>query len=82
MHQGTLALVTSGGTAGLGRETVRVLTAAGADVVLTARSADAGQRVAQELVASGVKVGSAILSEQLDTSELCAPQCTHDPHES
>lgn len=53
----TLSLL-SGGNAGLGRETVRVLAAAGADVVFTSRSAEAGQRVAQELATSGVKVCS------------------------
>ena len=49
-------LTPAGGNAGLGRETVRVLAAAGAHVVLTTRSAERGQRVAKELAAGALKV--------------------------
>ena len=45
-----------GGTAGLGVETARCLAAAGADVTITARSAAAGEKVAADITASGVKV--------------------------
>jgi short chain dehydrogenase len=50
------AYLNAGGNAGLGRETVRVLAAAGADVVFTSRSAERGQQVAKEIEAGGVKV--------------------------
>jgi short chain dehydrogenase len=49
-------LTPAGGNAGLGRETVRVLAAAGAHVVFTTRSAERGQQVAKELAAGGLKV--------------------------
>jgi NAD(P)-dependent dehydrogenase (short-subunit alcohol dehydrogenase family) len=45
----------AGGNSGLGKETARCLAAAGADVTLTARSAQAGDDVAAELKATGVK---------------------------
>ncbi len=45
---GTSALVT-GGTTGLGMETARALAAAGATVVITARSADKGAAAISEL---------------------------------
>ena len=49
-------LTPAGGNAGLGRETVRVLAAAGAHVVFTTRSAERGQQVAKELATGGLKV--------------------------
>lgn len=51
------ALVT-GGNSGIGVETVRALAHAGAHVILTSRSVEAGQTVADEIKASGVKVSS------------------------
>jgi NAD(P)-dependent dehydrogenase (short-subunit alcohol dehydrogenase family) len=45
--RGKTAIVT-GGTAGLGRETTRVLAMAGAHVIFTARDAAKGQRLAEE----------------------------------
>lgn len=48
----------AGGNSGLGKETARCLAAAGADVTLTARSAQAGDDVAAELQATGVKVST------------------------
>lgn len=46
----------AGGNSGIGAETVRALAAAGANVVLTARSPKAGEKVAADIKASGVKV--------------------------
>ena len=45
-------VIVTGGASGIGRETARALAAAGADVTLAVRNADAGQRVALEIVAS------------------------------
>jgi NAD(P)-dependent dehydrogenase (short-subunit alcohol dehydrogenase family) len=42
----------TGGTSGIGLETARALAAAGAEVTLAVRNADAGQRVASEIVAT------------------------------
>ena len=52
----------AGGNSGLGKETARCLAAAGADVTLTARSAQAGNDVAAELQATGVKVSTTVAS--------------------
>jgi NAD(P)-dependent dehydrogenase (short-subunit alcohol dehydrogenase family) len=41
-----------GGASGIGLETARALAAAGAEVTLAFRNADAGQRVASEIVAT------------------------------
>ena len=43
-------------TAGIGRETVRVLAGAGAKVIMTSRDVAAGQQVATELMQGKVKV--------------------------
>lgn len=51
-HQG----VCSGGNSGLGVETARTLAYAGAKVIITSRSLAAGQTVADELNAAGLKV--------------------------
>jgi len=51
----TSELPFAGGTSGLGLETVRLLAAAGARVILTSRSAAAGQTVADNLAAAGLK---------------------------
>lgn len=56
MQQPLCTVHATGGTSGLGLETVRVLAAAGARVVLTARSAPAGQKIADDLNAAGTKV--------------------------
>ena len=45
-----------GGNSGLGIETARAMAHAGAKVILTSRKVEAGQKVAQELQSSGVKV--------------------------
>jgi NAD(P)-dependent dehydrogenase (short-subunit alcohol dehydrogenase family) len=45
-------VIVTGGASGIGLETARALAAAGADVTLAVRNADAGQRVASEIVAS------------------------------
>src|ERR1700730_12390509 len=44
--------VVTGGASGIGVETARPLAAAGAEVTLAVRNADAGQRVALEIVAT------------------------------
>ena len=46
----------TGGNSGIGVETVRALATAGCRVILTSRSVAAGEKVAKELKASGVKV--------------------------
>lgn len=66
---GKVAVVT-GGNSGLGKETARCLAAAGADVTLTARSAQAGDDVAAELQATGVK--GRISVQQLDLADLAS----------
>jgi NAD(P)-dependent dehydrogenase (short-subunit alcohol dehydrogenase family) len=45
-------VIVTGGASGIGLETARALAAAGADVTLAVRNADAGQRVASEIVAT------------------------------
>lgn len=69
----------AGGTSGLGLETVRLLAAAGARVILTSRSAAAGQTVADNLTAVGLKVppwGSAS-SAACSTHVHAAHACRH-----
>ena len=48
--------VVTGGNSGIGVETVRALASAGSRVILTSRSLEAGQVVAKQLKAEGVKV--------------------------
>lgn len=48
--------VVTGGNSGIGVETVRALASAGSRVILTSRSVEAGQTVAKQLKAEGVKV--------------------------
>lgn len=50
-----------GGNSGLGVETARAMAHAGAKVILTSRKVEAGQKIAQELQSSGVKVSFANL---------------------
>src|ERR1700736_1014919 len=45
-------VIVTGGASGIGVETARTLAAAGAEVTLAVRNADAGQRVALEIVAT------------------------------
>jgi NAD(P)-dependent dehydrogenase (short-subunit alcohol dehydrogenase family) len=45
-------VIVTGGASGIGRETARTLAAAGAEVTLAVRNADAGQRVASEIAAT------------------------------
>lgn len=49
-------------------ETVRCLAAAGADVVLTARNKEAGEKVAADIKATGVKVSMHPARQRLDVS--------------
>lgn len=67
---GLTALVT-GGTAGIGFETARLLAAAGASVITTGRSADRGAAAAAEL---GVRFIAADLAD-LESVEALARQC-------
>jgi NAD(P)-dependent dehydrogenase (short-subunit alcohol dehydrogenase family) len=69
---GRTALVT-GGTAGIGPESARLLAGAGATVIITGRSADRGAAAARELGA-GVRFVAADLSD-LDSVESLARQC-------
>lgn len=55
-------LTPAGGNSGLGVETARAMAHAGARVILTSRKVEAGQRVAQELQTSGVKVSLKLLT--------------------
>lgn len=48
--------VVTGGNSGLGAETVKALALAGAHVVLCSRSVEAGEKVAEEIRSTGVKV--------------------------
>lgn len=64
---GRRALVT-GGTSGLGRETARALAAAGAEVVLGVRNADAGRRTAAEITAETGNLQVSVLT--LDLADL------------
>ncbi|PSC68474.1 WW domain-containing oxidoreductase [Micractinium conductrix] len=66
---GKLAVVT-GGNSGIGVETVKALAHAGADVMLCSRSVEAGDRVAAELQAGGVK--GKIRVKQLDLADLAS----------
>lgn len=64
-HAGKTAIVT-GGNSGIGVESVRALASAGARVILTSRSVEAGQKVAQQLKAGGnLKVCLSFLSALL-----------------
>ena len=61
-------------------ETVRALATAGARVILTARSAAAGEKVAQELKASGVKVHTCCACMLLITAvPVCMAACAPVP---
>lgn len=64
---GKTAVVT-GGNSGIGVETVRALASAGARVLLTSRSVEAGQKVADQLKADGVKGPIEVV--QLDLADL------------
>lgn len=61
------ALVT-GGNSGIGAKTVEALASAGADVILTSRSLEAGQKVADEINAGGVKGSVSVVP--LDLADL------------
>lgn len=66
---GKTAVVT-GGNSGIGTETVRALASAGARVLLTSRSVEAGQKVADQLKADGVKGPIEVV--QLDLADLAS----------
>jgi NAD(P)-dependent dehydrogenase (short-subunit alcohol dehydrogenase family) len=66
---GQTAVVT-GGNSGIGVETVRALAHAGSSVILTSRKLEAGNKVAEEVRASGVK--GSIHVEQLDLADLAS----------
>ncbi|KAK9829188.1 hypothetical protein WJX72_004385 [[Myrmecia] bisecta] len=63
---GKVAIVT-GGNSGIGVETVRALAHAGAKVLLTSRSVQAGQKVAEEIAQSGVQ--GTVEVHQLDLAD-------------
>jgi NAD(P)-dependent dehydrogenase (short-subunit alcohol dehydrogenase family) len=63
---GKRAIVT-GGSSGIGTETVRALASAGAEVTLTARNVEAGRQVAQELIES--TGNSAVSVTKLDLAD-------------
>jgi NAD(P)-dependent dehydrogenase (short-subunit alcohol dehydrogenase family) len=68
--RGKLVVVT-GGSAGLGKETARVLALAGADVFLGARSAEALERSAEDLGASGTRLYRHVL-DLMDPGSVAA----------
>ncbi|KAK9917512.1 hypothetical protein WJX75_005199 [Coccomyxa subellipsoidea] len=65
---GKTAIVT-GGNSGIGVETVRALAVAGARVIVTSRSVEAGQKVTEQLHADG-SIKGAIVVKQLDLADL------------
>jgi len=71
---GTTALVT-GGSAGLGVETVRALASHGARVVATARDT---AKAARALRAAGAPVGDAVQIEELDLASLASVRAAAD----
>jgi NAD(P)-dependent dehydrogenase (short-subunit alcohol dehydrogenase family) len=71
---GTVALVT-GGSAGLGVETVRALAAHGAQVIATARDTAKGERALRDV---GVDVGDKVTVEQLDLASLASVRAATD----
>ena len=46
-------VLVTGGTSGIGEAIARAYTAAGADVLITARDAERGRQIVQSLVAAG-----------------------------
>lgn len=62
-------------TAGIGKETVRVLAAAGAKVIMTSRDLAAGQKVATELMQGKVTVSTSPCPSFLTTTTWLA-RCT------
>lgn len=66
---GKTAIVT-GGNSGIGVETARALAGAGANVVLTSRNLAAGQKVAADISATGVK--GKVSAAQLDLADLAS----------
>ena len=74
--------VVTGGNSGIGVETVRALATAGSRVILTSRSVPAGEKVAKDLKASGVKVklcaaGFPATSAASFSIVSCCLICTH-----
>lgn len=68
--RGKTALVT-GGNAGIGKETVRALYAAGCDVILCCRNVASGEQAIEEIMMSG-EGNNRIYVYQLDLSDLCS----------
>jgi NAD(P)-dependent dehydrogenase (short-subunit alcohol dehydrogenase family) len=60
-------VIVTGGASGIGVETARALAAAGAEVTLAVRNADAGKRVASEIVAT--TGNTHVLVEPLDLAD-------------
>lgn len=71
---GRLALIT-GGTRGIGRACARAMAAAGAEVVLTGRDAQAAKAAAEEIAA---ETGAAVTGMPLDVPEDATPEATFE----
>ena len=69
-------VIVTGGASGIGLETARALGAAGADVTLAVRDADAGQRVATEIAATTgnthIRVAHVDLADQASVASFVA----------
>ena len=68
----------TGGNSGIGVETVRVLAAAGANVVLCSRSLAAGQAVAEGLAAAEGGLKGTVVAKQLDLADLSSIKALGD----
>src|SRR5258705_5679397 len=69
-------VIVTGGASGIGLETARALAAAGADVTLAVRNADAGQRVASEIAATNgnarIRVAHVDLADRASVASFVA----------
>lgn len=75
---GRLALIT-GGTRGIGRACARAMAAAGAEVVLTGRDAQAAKATAEAIAA---ETGAAVTGMSLDVLEMASPESTFEAVEA